>query len=396
LRPMITSSCLLSDFSRRLPGKGSLLLALMVHAVPGLGASLYQFTDLPPTHGNAYSRAFSINSSGHVVGFSNSSAGPTDISVWTGSNGFVLGSLGSIAYGLSINDADQIATKEANAVRIDSASGETKTLIGVGVYSSATAINNAGLVVGVAKTSMGNERALLWNPDVGTGAAATRDLGSLGGRPTDWSGAFGINELDEIAGISQDAAGRYHAVLWTHGATIDIGAAFSSNSISYDVNNTGLVIGEVNSGNPRNSGFVWKNGEITLLPFVPRSINDQGQIVGFTDTGSYPRGTPYLYQDGVLTDLSALSRVPGTIVNAFGINSGGQIVGGYLALDGIEHGYVLTPVPEPSTWFLLGAGLLVLGLRSTDTIRLHARSCPGRTSMCTFDCGDRSRPCCKL
>ena len=58
-------------------------------------------------------------------------------------------------------------------------------------------------------------------------------------------------------------------------------------------------------------------------------INDSGQVVGRSYTSSsYPFAThAFLYSNGVMTDLGTLG---GTSSEAYGINAGGQVVGGSL------------------------------------------------------------------
>jgi probable HAF family extracellular repeat protein len=51
--------------------------------------------------------------------------------------------------------------------------------------------------------------------------------------------------------------------------------------------------------------------------------------------------------------------VPGSVqTDANGINDAGDIVGVYFDASGNEHGFLATPVPEPSTLLLLTIGTL--------------------------------------
>lgn len=67
----------------------------------------------------------------------------------------------------------------------------------------------------------------------------------------------------------------------------------------------------------------------------------------------------FLYSNGVMVDLNTLidPNLQITLAEARGINDLGQIV-----VNGNGHAYLLTPVPEPGTWVLLGAGLLCSSL----------------------------------
>ena len=78
-------------------------------------------------------------------------------------------------------------------------------------------------------------------------------------------------------------------------------------------------------------------GSIGTTSSVALSINNKGQVVGYTTGGSQPRA--FYYANGTMSDLNTLIR-PGTgwsLSEATGINDAGQITGGSLATVGSSH-----------------------------------------------------------
>jgi uncharacterized membrane protein len=112
--------------------------------------------------------------------------------------------------------------------------------------------------------------------------------------------------------------------LWDHGQiTLLPGIAGGDYSQPVAINIRGEIFGFSYDAGNNPSTVVWRHGALTVLipGVIPNGANDEGQIVG-TSAG----GTPYLWQNGVLTTLPSL---PGLL--AFGtaqaINDLGQIVG---------------------------------------------------------------------
>ena len=80
-------------------------------------------------------------------------------------------------------------------------------------------INDGAVVVGVAQTSAGVNRAVRWVPSGGTWVV--EDLGSLGGD----SEAKSINNTGQIVGLSRVGGFNYHAFVWEAGSGMrDLGA----------------------------------------------------------------------------------------------------------------------------------------------------------------------------
>jgi len=95
-----------------------------------------------------------------------------------------------------------------------------------------------------------------------------------------------------------------------------------------------------------------------------RSVNDAGWAVG-TAGGRY--AAPFLYANGTtytlanqITNLGDWNFTTTTSAASMGIDDNGDITG-WAMLDGTAHAYLLTPVPEPSSYALMLGGLLVVG-----------------------------------
>jgi probable HAF family extracellular repeat protein len=187
------------------------------------------------------------------------------------------------------------------------------------VSSTATAINDAGKVVGWANRPDGESHAFLWfNGNM-------QDLGTLGG---EMSGATGINAAGQVVGYSELPAAPggspvTHAFLWQNGTMKDLGTLGGDYSRAFAINNLGVVVGEsrTTAGGPIHA-FRWANGVMTdIQPTGGRSqaiaINRGGRIVGLRGS----RATVWV--DG----QSRLWGPAGEISAAMGINTAGLVVG---------------------------------------------------------------------
>jgi probable HAF family extracellular repeat protein len=226
-------------------------------------------TDIGTIPGDTQSLAFDINDAGQVVGLSELDQGDLFVErayVW-----------------------DQAAGMRA----IPASGGLTPTI--------AYGVNNAGQIVGVASVS-GGFHAFLLNGGLG---GTLVNLGTLA-PPSDVNArsfAYEVNEAGQVVGYSDlTAGGSFHAFIWHDdngnglsdpGEMKDLGAlAGGSNSLAYDINASGQVVGYSEVAGGAEHAFVYdsRNGMRDLNTLISssgwtlqeaRSINDRGQIVGF-------------------------------------------------------------------------------------------------------------------
>ncbi|WEF31145.1 PEP-CTERM sorting domain-containing protein [Pseudoduganella chitinolytica] len=187
-----------------------------------------------------------------------------------------------------------------------------------------------------------------------------QDLGTLGGSV---SMGYGINDSGTVVGFSLDASDARRAFIHRDGAMQDLGLA--DDYVAFDINNAGQVL--ANSGTSAASAVIWRDGATTTLSLSgytfsdASAINNRGDVVGrlFAPAQS---SAAFLYSDGEMVLLADLLTQPGwTIREVTDINDSGTILG--VGCQGIDCSWVLlTPVPEPATWGMLGAGLALLGL----------------------------------
>jgi probable HAF family extracellular repeat protein len=207
--------------------------------------------------------------------------------------------------------------------------------------SRATGINDAdqvaGYAIGSSATTGYTDQAFLYSNGTTTG------LGVLPGGTS--SEATAVNDAGQVVGFGDTAASSDDAFLYSQGKMIDLGVppyligqpAGDTDSEATGINNSGQVIGDSHSGSlGTNYAFLYSNGQMTALTppagydiTTANGINNSGQVVGDFD-GYGPSGTAlpfqaFLYSGGKMTSLGAL---PGDSYSvALGINDLGQIVG---------------------------------------------------------------------
>ena len=231
-----------------------------------------------------------------------------------------------------------------------------------GVKSEAHGLNNAGQVVGWAKTSAGTNRAFLTAPNNPINPA-TDMLPLLSGGTSNF--AYGINTSGQAVGDGSSSGGD-RAYRYGAGTIATLPTLGGSWSYSYGLNDSGQVVGgaaKPKSGNNYptrpflySGTTMYDLGTLGGQDGYAYAINSAGRIAGYAQlatsagitlehaflwTPASPNGT-----SGSMVDLGALG---GNYSYAFGMNDVGQIVGGAnTAGDLAYHAFVRTVGPTPT------------------------------------------------
>jgi probable HAF family extracellular repeat protein len=216
-----------------------------------------------------------------------------------------------------------------------------------GPYSTATAVNAAGEVVGSAQLKGGTRHAVLWQ------ANQPRDLGVLS--QGDYSSARDLNDKSEVVGEANVVRnGQPQAFLWRAGKIQQLpGLPGGTDCSAQAINNAGVITGSCELPSSTRHAVLWRNGAIKDLgtlgdedaPSTALDINAQTQVVGTSEaTSDHLRA--FLWEKGKMINLNQLIA-PHTgwlLLVASRINDKGEILGrGYF--HGYIHAFVLEPNP---------------------------------------------------
>jgi probable HAF family extracellular repeat protein len=340
------------------------------------------------------SGATSINQLGAAAGFAMGSSGASAAVETSGSGGFQLapvpaGSVSSLAS--SINILGSVAGTYTNAsgvrqgfytvtnpVTMTSQAFSIGLLSGnggSGTFTQANGINGSGQVVGTGDIPGGLTRAF-----VGGAGGSTTIIGPLGGSGASNSGN-GINDNGVVVGTSETSpGGLQHAFLaTTTTGAIDLlsrnsGGNFTFSTYGMAIANNSDVAGYGAVGTSEHAFYAASGGgtlvDLGLVPGASSSyglgLNDMGLVVGDLGFGSNGPTPPnpqnsraFLWggSNGIF-DLNSLISTSDqsnwVLASATGINDNDQISGeGYL--NGVLHGFILTPISGESIFSPVGA-----------------------------------------
>lgn len=339
-------------------------------------APLYNIRALDVLSGGLDSVAVGLNELGQVVGDSrvdrSGHIGQSRPVMWDESGVPVDLWLGELLVGgvaMDINSSGALVGRYGNgsgipvpgpgvpygrAFVLDSVNGRRDLALAPVGNSQAVAINDPGQVVGTSEvpTIIGGSsffapRAFIWDQTNGI-----RDLGTLGGN---FAFANDINSSGQVVGYSEIAGGFERAYIWDEANGMqELPTIAGGGTRATAINDIGLVVG----GEFGLGGFLWDavNG-IRTIPIGGYDINNLGQVVGG------PTGEPAIWDqtNGVqqLGDLIP-NNLGWQLEFAFAINDSGEIAG-YGLFSGEVRGFLMTPVPEPSSLILAGVFFPLLG-----------------------------------
>ena len=326
----------------------------------------YTVTDLGTLPGYLGSRASAINASGQVAGYAYKYSDNQE-HAFLYTNGIMvdLGTLPGDSWSIAtgINDNGMVVGYSGNGnfgygpTHAFLYCNETMSSLGTfgGSSSVATSINASGQVAGYTFTSKySDEYAFIYTngtiTDLGLGAA------------------LAINASGQVVGSANTFHGAGPAFLYSNGTKISLTPFGISNNEAYGINTSGQVVGWFDAGSYEPHAFLYNNGTTTNLHTLggqyssADGINDSGKVVGWSKTASdYDHA--FLYSDGSMKDLNSLIDPASgwTLYEATAINNSGWIVGtGHNSITYNYNAFLLTPVPEPSTFILLGFATISL------------------------------------
>lgn len=190
------------------------LSASVYHAVRWDGDTV---TDLG-TLGGATSIAYDVNALGVIAGAADDAGGVQRACLWVGDQPGSIGGLPGCTSSAAraINDLGQAILWNYGLNRAAFWDDGLLTDLGTlgGEQSWAYGLNNLGQVVGWANLASGIYHAFVWADDNGNGLTDTgemQDLGTLGGL---FSSAYAVNDDGIIVGYAQDSSYRWQAVRW--------------------------------------------------------------------------------------------------------------------------------------------------------------------------------------
>ena len=388
------------------------ILAAILTPTLGNAAPSYSLSQLSAPTGFSFIVASAINQNGQIAGTSafidvEPAHSPGYIvgaraTIWlNGSAQVIDGGAGKYSHGNAINDLGQVAgvsyTQSPDFMQYNTQvpeglesippgpttydaqatvwhNGTVTTLAGLSnQYGTANAINNQGQLVGWSFNDQNKQTATSWRNG---NAIALTTTGSA-------SEASDINNQGQAVGW-QNIGDRANAVFWTSdNQLIELASLGGIGSQAFAINDAGWAVGWSTSADLQQHATLWADGEAIDLGILgghasyAYGINNLGQVVGSYINSPQDGFAEFaiLWENGNAINLNSLigDSMGVTLISANGINDQGWII----AQGEDSHGhlgyYLLAPVPEPSTYALLLAGLgLIAGVSQRKSRAINA------------------------
>jgi probable HAF family extracellular repeat protein len=157
------------------------------------------------------------------------------------------------------------------------------------------------------------------------------------------SAARALNDRGQIVVNTTDGS-TSHAFLWEPGKVTDLGTLGGNDAYAWDINESGVIVGESQTAAGDQVPFVWQNGTMTALVELDRedpragaayAVNEDGRVVGVLygrEVGE--KDTGFAWEAGTFTELALPSDASWTGSTAWDINDAGEIVGEVHGADG--------------------------------------------------------------